>query len=323
MTMRDGAKDGAGDGDHDGVLDLGVMGPHGGDPTDGDHGDDGEHEHRPGRSWRRWVFLAAMLLVGGLLGAVVTDARHDAAELARVGLISGPVNWVPADDGTGAATVDLQLVNIGAQQVEIIGVATPGFTLAEGTEPLEPVEAPVGDWVVVEQPGLVADCEAEPPTGVDVRIRDSDGDERTVRADQNDTYGSIDMYWVEQCEFSAGYVQFLSPPTTVQVADDSVTVTTPLLNYSGRPVQVTNMVPMASGFTATVPPLPIALTGHNAAEVELTWTVADCAAAMSIPGDDGRVEFTVQSGNHQRPESNPLDGPTMVELVRLAGRVCG
>ncbi|MBB5789315.1 hypothetical protein [Jiangella mangrovi] len=322
MTMRDGADDGGRD---DGVLDLGVVGP-GGDPDavgPDAVGPEAVEPSRRARAWRRWALVAATLLVGGLLGAVVTDARHDAAELARVGLISGPVNWIPADDGTGAATVDLQIVNIGAQPVEIVGIATPGFEIAPGTEPLEPVEAPVGDWVVVEQPGLVADCEAEPPTGVDVLIRNGDGDERTVRADQNDSYGSIDMYWVDQCEFSAGYVQFLTPPTSVQVADDALTVTTPLLNYSGRPVQVTNLVPMASGFTATVPPLPIALTGHNAAQVELTWTVADCAAAMSIPGDGGRIEFTVQSGTHQRPESNPLDGPTMVELVRLAGRVCG
>lgn len=314
-----------GDGSHDAPLDLGVVGPAGGRGDDGEGGDQhaGDGERGSSHAWRRWALLAAGVAVGGLLGAVVVDARHDAAELADVAIISGPANWTLDEEGSAAASVDLQLVNIGSRPVEILGIAADGFEITPDAEPFEQVEAPVGEWVVVQQT-LVADCSAnDAPDAVQVRIRDADGDERTVDADQNGDYGSIGMLWTDQCEFNAGYVQFVGPVIATTVGESSLTVSLPLLNYSGRSVQVTRLVPMAPGLTATQPELPIRLVGHATAQVELTWTVEDCAAATSMAGDAGMIEFTVTSGSQEVPEFYPLDTSTMVELVRLAGRVCG
>lgn len=318
--MRDGA-DGA-------PFDLGVVGPPG-DPgvetVDGGAGDDGDGSGvRDGSArWRRWAVPVAGLLVGSLLGAVIVDARNDAAELAHVSVISGPANWTLGEDSSGTASLDLQLVNVGSRPVEILGIAADGFDLAPGTGPFEAVDAPVGDWVTVQQAGLVADCTADGgPTTVQVRIRDADGDERTVTADQNTDYGSIGMLWTDQCEFSGGYVQFVGPVIGTVLGESSVTISMPLLNYSGRSVQVTRLVPWAPGLTATQPELPIDLDGHATAQVDITWAVDDCAAAMSMGGGDGRVEFTVASGTTELPESHPLDAETMVELVRLAWRTC-
>jgi hypothetical protein len=302
----------------DAPFDLGVVGP-GPDGSD----EPPESPHRTSGAWQRWAIPAAALLVGGLLGAVVVDARHDAAELARVDVVSGPSNWTPASGEDGSATVDLQLMNIGSRPVEIVGVEADGFEIAAGTEPIEAVEAAVGDWVVVQQPGLVADCETETTSTIRVRVRDGDGDERTVEAEQNLQFGGLDMFWIDQCEFAGGYVQFIGPPAEVVVGEDNLTATTSLQNYSGRSTRVTRMVPVAPGMTASQPELPIELPGHGNALVETVWTVDDCAAAMSMAGDAGRVEFTVASGSAEYPESYPLDASTMVELVRLAGRVCG
>ncbi|TDC52634.1 hypothetical protein E1212_08590 [Jiangella ureilytica] len=318
-----------GDGSDDAPFDLGVVGPAGGRGVIGVDGHDGDQHAGDGargssHAWRRWALLAAGLAAGGLLGAVIVDARHDAAELADVAIISGPANWMLDEGGSAAASVDLQLVNIGSRPVEILGIAADGFEITPDAEPFEQVEAPVGEWVVVQQTGLVADCSAnDAPDAVQVRIRDAEGDERTVDADQNSDYGSIGMLWTDQCEFNAGYVQFVGPVIATTVGESSLTVTLPLLNYSGRSVQITRLVPMAPGLAATQPELPIRLVGHATAQIELTWTVEDCAAATSMAGDDGMIEFTVTSGSREVPEFSPLDTSTMVELVRLAGRVCG
>lgn len=310
--MRDGAGDAP--------LDLGVVGA----PSDPEADEPGEPDEPRGwaRARRLWAVPAAALLVGGLLGAVIVDARHDAAELARVSIVSGPTSWVPAADRSGAVTIELQLMNIGARPVEILGVEAEGLEPSPGTEPAEAVEAPVGDWVVVRQAELVADCEAgAAPSELRVRVRDSDGDERIVTADQNDDYGNIGMYWISQCDLSAGYVQLMEATATL-IADDSVTVTLPLLNHSGRAVQITHLVPIVSGLTAAQPSLPIAVAANGTAQVDLTWTVDDCAAALSLRGNEAVVEFTASSSSTQVPEAYPLDAATLVELVRLTARVC-
>lgn len=130
------------------------------------------------------------------------------------------------------------------------------------------------------------------------------------------------MLWTEQCEFGGGYVQFAGP-AAMTVADTSVTMTLPLFNYSGRSVRITAMVPMAPGMAATPPELPVALDGQGSAQVEVTWAVENCAEASSMSGDAGLIEYSVGYGSMEVPESYPLDGPAMVELVRLANRVCG
>lgn len=300
----------------DGVLDLGVVGP------SGDSDDPGEPAASPAHAWRRWAIPAAALLVGGLLGAVVTDARHDAGELARVGMVSGLTHWT-GDRSTGPGTpVEVQLMNIGALPVEVVGIETDGFEVDPGADATEAVPAPVGEWVTVRQDGLVADCEAAVPTELRVRIRDDGGDEHTVTADQQADYGGLRMLWTSQCEFGAGYVQFTGP-ATIQSDATSLTVTLPMLNHSARPARVTHLVPMAPGLSATPPELPVELDGNAATQVELTWTVDDCAAATTMRGDDGLIEYTVASGTTQLPERFPLDAQVMVELVRLVSQVCG
>lgn len=301
----------AGDGRDDDVLDLGVIGPESEEPGE-----------PPAHGRTRWAVPVVALVAGGLLGAVIADSRHDAAELARVGIVSGAQNWTPDEGGEAGTRIELQLMNIGAQPVEIVGIEAAGFAAAADTEPMSPVEAPVGDWVSVRQDGLVADCAAAPPTELLVRIRDAGGEERTVAADQQADYGGIAMLWTSECEFGAGMAQFVGPVSFTRT-DASLTVTLRLLNYSGRSVQVLRMVPMAPGMTATPPELPISLAGHGSTQVDLTWTVDDCAAATTMTGDDGRVEYTVSSGVTQLPDGYPLDGATMVELVRLVTRVCG
>ncbi|SDS95879.1 hypothetical protein [Jiangella sp. DSM 45060] len=315
MTVGDGRDD---------SFDLGVVGRGGDGGIGGEPGDDGPSgADEPGRRrWRRWAVPAVALVAGALIGTVVADARHDAAELARVGIVSGPSTWTPEAGGDGSVALDLQLVNIGSRPVEIVGVEADGFGVEPGTDPIDAVEAAAGVWVVVRQPGLLADCTAAAPTSLRVRVRDSGGDEHTVTADQHVDYGGIGMLWTEQCEFGGGYVQFAGP-AAMTVADTSVTMTLPLLNYSGRSVRVTRMVPMAPGMAALPPELPIPLDGQGTAQVEVTWSVEDCVAALSMSGDAGLIEYSVAYGSMEVPESYPLDGPTMVELVRLANRVCG
>lgn len=315
MTVGDGRDD---------SFDLGVVGRGGDGGIGGEPGDDGPSgADEPGRRrWRRWAVPAVALVAGALIGTVVADARHDAAELARVGIVSGPSTWTPEAGGDGSVALDLQLVNIGSRPVEIVGVEADGFGVEPGTDPIDAVEAAAGVWVVVRQPGLLADCTAAAPTSLRVRVRDSGGDEHTVTADQHVDYGGIGMLWTEQCEFGGGYVQFAGP-AAMTVADTSVTMTLPLLNYSGRSVRVTRMVPMAPGMAALPPELPVPLDGQGTAQVEVTWSVEDCVAALSMSGDAGLIEYSVAYGSMEVPESYPLDGPTMVELVRLANRVCG
>ncbi|TDD64895.1 hypothetical protein E1262_26910 [Jiangella aurantiaca] len=303
-----------GDERDDGILDLGVVGRAGGEGPP-------EPAGRSAHPWRHWAVPAAALLVGGLLGAVVADARHDAAELARVGVVSAVTNWTPERSDAGTS-VEVQLMNIGARAVEIVGLEADGFAIDPGAGSPDAILAPVGEWVTVRQDGLVADCAAAAPTHVRVRIRDDGGDERTVTADQQADYGGLDMLWSSECEFGAGYVQFAGP-VTARSDGASLTVTLPMLNHSGRPARVTSMVPMVPGMSAVPPELPIELDGNSTVQVAVTWTVEDCAEATTMSGYDGQIEYSVTSGTTQLPERFPLDAPTMVELVRLAGHVCG
>jgi hypothetical protein len=174
-------------------LDLGVVGPADAEP-------DPDPEPSSAR-WRPpvWLVLAAVFLVGAVVGGVVVQARGDAARYAEATVVGGPVTPLLTQPG-GRLTglVELNLLNAGEHTIEILHLEADGLALPADAEAPEPVTVEPGEWGRIVQTGFDADCDAPPPDGLRARIRTADGEERVVAVSTPPGDGAADL-WLWSC----------------------------------------------------------------------------------------------------------------------------
>lgn len=70
----------------------------------------------------------------------------------------------------------------------------------------------------------------------------------------------------------------------------------------------------------TTDPLPIDIEAGETVQVETTWTVTDCDSAAQFA--EATVAVNIHNDTMDTRVSQPLGNPTLIELVRLAVRVC-
>jgi hypothetical protein len=294
-------------------LDLGVVGD--GDGVVGEPPPSRATGH--GGPWR-WVALAAAVAVGVLLGVVVSGARHDAAELNEVGVVLGGVTGMSGPGEPAAASV--QLLNVGEREIEILGFGADGLSIAPGSPDPEPVTAPPGEWVTVEQQGLVPDCAAEPPERLDVVIRDAAGEERVVRSRELPDSGLSDQLWWSCMD--GPQISFLEPEV-VTAGPASVVMNVAVFNDGTDEVTLHELGADSPGLRAEPAGLPVIVPPGQAAAATLTWTVDDCAMAGQF--FDVNLTWSLAEGADRRdnpPGYEILTGPARAELVRLVDRAC-
>ena len=270
---------------------------------------------------RRWIALAAALLVGVVLGLVVADTRDDAAGYADVRLVSGTIQSVTDHASeTAPGTIELSLLNLGDHEIEILGLEPAGMTVAPDEGPGEPVVAPPGEWVTVAQGGLIADCsDTDPDGGPRVRVRDGGGTERVVEASGLPEFGGVSVGWHGSCR-PPDLVFPLVDASEMTHGADSLTMELLVSTSGTEPLPVVRFESNTPGLVVTAPDVPFDVSPDAATPVPLRWTVTDCAAALQwvdvvlnyAVGEDGAL----LEGFHQ------VSGRARAELVLLVDRVC-
>jgi hypothetical protein len=292
-------------------LELGTLRPSG-----------SGQDHETGGStpaWQRWTGLGAALLVGAVVGIVANNARNDAAEYGEVDLVRGTVE---AEFGSplssDAQRLRVNLINSGPREVEILSVAVDGFRTVTDDQNDRSVTAAPGEWVSVEA-NVEADCEVRPPGTLQVRVRTASGEQNVVVAGQP---GDDQLVWAWQggCESSAGTGVFIGDTRTISADASGAHIMLPVTNGAEEPLTVTAMETTTPGFTMTTDPLPIDVEAGGTVPVETLWTVADCEEAARF--SEASIAVNIHNESMDTRVSQPLDNSTLIELVRLAVRVC-
>ncbi|TDD97109.1 hypothetical protein [Jiangella asiatica] len=300
-------------------LDLGVVGP---------PGDSSAHLEPPttprGPSgWRRWGVPAAALLAGAVVGAVVVQARDDAATYSDVRLIGGPsspyyvnASWHTGRDGAAAAIVRLSLLNAGEQELEVLGIEADGVSSMPDARPPEPAAAAPGSWVEFSQTGLRPDCEVGPPDELRVRVRTGSGGEQVVDLDlpPGTTFEGL---WAP-CSTPGVGAFFIGEATAVSTDGADLVTELPITNDGEDPLTIDRIVTETDGLTATAATLEVG--GHSSDTLAVTWSVTDCEEAAGLA--DVIVRFAVSHGGGDGEFAQPLGTLGLVELVRMVERTC-
>ncbi|TDC51455.1 hypothetical protein E1212_11730 [Jiangella ureilytica] len=293
-------------------LQLGTMRP----------ADDRDDDAGPTPAWQRWGGLGAALILGAVIGIVANNARNDAAEYSEVDLVRGTVDVEYGSPlSSNAQRLTVNLVNSGPREVEILSVDVDGFTAVtgeDGDEDQQSVTAAPGEWVRVGT-DVEADCDTRPPGTLRVHVRTGTGEQTVVVAGQP---GDDQLIWAWQggCDSSAGTGVFIGDTRTIEADASGARIMLPVTNGAQDPLTVTAMETTTPGFTMQTDPLPVDVEAGGTVQVETLWTVTDCEAAARF--SEATVAVNIHNESMDTRVSQPLDNPTLIELVRLAVRVC-
>ncbi|WP_162605837.1 hypothetical protein [Jiangella aurantiaca] len=292
-------------------LELGTVGPA---STD----DDGESAG-PTPRWRLWAGLGAALVVGAVVGIVANNARNDAAEYAEVDLVRGTVDVEYGSPlSSDAQRLYINLINTGPRELEILSIDVDGFRSVDAEGGDDPVTAAPGEWVRVETT-VEADCTTRPPGTLQVHVRTGSGRQSVVVTGQP---GDDQLIWAWQggCESDSGTGVFIGDTRTVSSDASGAHIVLPVTNGADEPLTVTAMETTTPGFAMTTDPLPIDVEAGQTVQVETLWTVTDCEGAARFA--EATVAVNIRNESMDTRVSQPLGNPTLIELVRLAVRVC-
>ncbi|MBB5787589.1 hypothetical protein [Jiangella mangrovi] len=283
-------------------------------PSDGQDDTD-----RATPAWQRWGGLGAALVVGAVVGIVANNARNDAAEYGEVDLVRGTIDVEYGSPlSSNAQRLYVNLVNSGPREVEILAIDVDGFTTVTGDEGGDTVTAEPGEWVRVET-NVEADCDTRPPGTLQVHVRTGSGEQNVVVAGQP---GDDQLIWAWQggCDSSAGTGVFIGDTRTIEADASGARIMLPVTNGAQEPLTVTAMETTTPGFAMQTDPLPVDVEAGGTVQVETLWTVTDCEAAARF--SEATVAVNIHNESMDTRVSQPLDNPTLIELVRLAVRVC-
>jgi hypothetical protein len=295
--------------DRSGALELGTV-----RPSDGDDDTGG-----PPPAWQRWAGLGAALVVGAVVGIVANNARNDAAEYGEVDLVRGTVDVEYGSPlSSNGQRLSVNLVNSGPREVEILSIDVDGFTSVNGEVDQKAVTAAPGEWVRVET-NVEADCDTRPPGTLQVHVRTGGGEQTVVVTGQP---GDDQLIWAWQggCDSSAGTGVFIGNTRTIEADASGARIMLPVTNGARDPITVTTMETTTPGFAMQTDPLPLDVEAGGTVQVETLWTVTECEDAARF--SEATVAVNIHNDSMDTRVSQPLDNPTLIELVRLAVRVC-
>ncbi|WP_116949113.1 hypothetical protein [Jiangella endophytica] len=282
------------------------------------HLDDDAETGRPTPRWRMWIALGAALVVGAVVGIVANNARNDASEYATVDLVRGTVDVEFGSPlSSDSQRLNVNLINTGPRELEILSIEVDGFTsLQDGDE--SPVTAAPGEWVRIGAT-VEPDCDIRPPGTLEVRVRTASGEQTAVVTGQP---GDDQLIWAWQggCQTAGSTGILIGDSRTIAADASGARIVMPVSNGDDEPLTVTAMETTTPGFTMTTDPLPIDVGAGATVQVETLWTVTDCDDAARFA--EATVAVNIHNESMDTRVSQPLGNPTLIELVRLAVRVC-
>lgn len=265
--------------------------------------------------WRQRAAIALALVVGGTVGAVATDARHDAAEAHQAELVASA-----AAPRTFLGSAELAMLNTAEQAVDIVDVTLPGWARPSGTDEPPVLTAEPEVWLTFDT-RAEPQCDAEPSLDATVTAITDAGDRVTAELTVLDQYNQLEHRWQQKCETLDGDGLSSDEPTAVSSDAETATITIPVRNGLERPGRIVGLGTEAPGFVADSADLPLTVSAGESTTLTITWTVDDCAAAAEVDSPTATADFV--SGDLRRRLTHFLPNTVLVELVRVAERVCG
>lgn len=287
--------------------------------SDSGEGEGDEESGRAAPSWQRWAGLGVALLVGAVVGVVANNARDEAAEYGEIDLVRGTVEveyGSPLSSDTQRLSVNI--VNSGPRVIEILSIEVDGFRTATGGSDTRPVTAEPGEWVRVVA-NVEADCEIRPPGTLQARVRTGAG-EQTVVVDGQPGDNQLVWAWQGGCESTNGTGVYIGDSRTISSDASGARILLPVSNGTDGPLTVTGMETTTPGYAMTADALPLDIASEATERVETVWTVTDCEDAARL--SEATVAVNLHNDDMDTRVSQSLDNPTLIELVRLAVRVC-
>jgi hypothetical protein len=282
--------------------------------------DDDEPADQP-RRWQ-WVVLVSAIVGSLIVGALVADARRNAADLAateaEIDLIVGGPVLVTAPD----TPFQVPLYNAGALEIELLWIRPKGWTVAE-TAIRHPITMPPDRWVPVRVRAIpdCTDLVSEDVVEMKVRTQARErvlslplpvaGIMREVHTSVCRSFDQLGAY-VEDVNL----VPSAQPDTLTMRLD--VQPDDPNLRFTLTDVDAT-----APGFRMIDATLPVRFEpGSPSFRVDIIWQVADCGATRLLDDIYLGLGFRDDDGDRQTGGAE-LPGRGVAELARFAIEQCG
>jgi hypothetical protein len=286
--------------------------------------DDDEPADQP-RRWQ-WAIVVIAIVAGLIVGALVADARRDAADLAtaesEIDLIVGEPLIVDPPEAIQDTPFQVPLYNAGPLEVELLWARPQGWEVAE-TAVRRPTTLPPDVWVPVRV-SAVPDCsELLSPDVLELRVR-TQARERTISL-------PLPRAGVMQ-EARTAVCQPFSPVGAyveeVQVVPSSQpdTLTMRLRMRAFDPnlrFTLTDLSASAPGFRMIDATVPVQFErGARSFPLDTTWQIVGCDATQTLNEVNLGLEFHDDDGERQT-DGAELPGRGVAELARFAVEQCG
>ena len=134
--------------------------------------------------------------------------------------------------------------------------------------------------------------------------------------------GDDQLIWAWQggCDSTTGTGVFIGNTRTISADASGARIMLPVTNGADEALTVTAMETTTPGFGMSTDPLPLDVEAGGTVQVETLWTVTDCEDAARFA--EATIAVNIHNESMDTRVSQPLDNPTLIELVRLAVRVC-
>lgn len=293
-------------------------------------------------SWGARLAVVGALVVGAGAGAYGWDRWRDReVETAMRSSVdvSSEVLMFGFDPGQSDVTLSVRLRNEGQLPLLLTGVTPVDPRLSLITDVFKAVElAADQDFVKVLRFDLNCDAQASTDPAVDeevlvAHLRTVDGSEHRETLSMNGLGLGYPTGLTEPCSYGgrlAATFRDIYPETTQvqRVGSDAVAAVIMLYGNSEEPQEpqepeVVEVESPTPAFQATWEPV-VDDSRAGAAVLTVTWSVLDCAQALTADDRHMSLELTGRMPQEEHPSmTTAYPSPAlMIELVRLAERVC-
>jgi hypothetical protein len=246
-------------------------------------------------SWRRWAALAVAVTVGLVVGVLVSNARHEAADVTaaeeEVRLVAG----IPEITFIQAPAVDLSfpLYNAGPLDVVVHSARPEGWTIVDESDDPRPTTLRPGTWTNVLTTVAARECAGPTPTVLELTVRTQ---AREQGADVDLPAGSVlreaqdlacDTNPAYQIGIGVQRVEVLPSTPDILVTRLYLRAFDPSLRFD-----LISISGSAAGFETVGATVPVSFQpgGRSPTQLDITWGVVDC----TLTGLLGEVVFSAE-----------------------------
>ncbi|MGH8825620.1 MAG: hypothetical protein ACRDVN_14270 [Jiangellaceae bacterium] len=283
-----------------------------------------DEDSRP--MWRQWAALAVAVAVGLAVGVLVSNARHDAADVTAAEQEIRLVAGVPQISFVEPPAVDLgfPLYNAGSLDVVVHSARPKGWTIVDEQDEPPTTRLRAGEWTNVLTSVAASECAGATPTVLELNVRTEAREQvadvllpaTSVLREAQDVV--CDTNTVFQFGIGVERVEVLQSEPDTLVMRLYLRAFDPGLRF-----ELTALSGSAAGFetVAATLPAPFEPGGRSPTQVEVTWRVTDCTLTELL----GPVELAAELIDENGRVTNPrivLAEEGIAALARFGASQC-